>query len=89
MGMLIERGYGWRALFPVRGDVAGVMLIASLAVVARVPAPELGPRASKAEPAQPVCRRRVAACQCRRAAAAAVAAAGRFSWFVCCRSPAR
>ena len=30
MGMLIERGYGWRALFLFAAIVAGVMLIASL-----------------------------------------------------------
>jgi len=73
-GMLIERGYGWRALFLFAAIVAGVMLIASLLWL-RESRAELDTR-RQSRTRSTCLRRRVAACQCRRAAAGAVAQPG-------------
>jgi len=75
MGMLIERGYGWRALFLFAAIAAAVWFTACLLWL-RESRTELGHPEAKAEPAQPVCRRTLAAGKCRRAAAAAAAQPG-------------
>jgi len=87
MGMLIERGYGWRALFLFAAIAAAVWFTACLLWL-RESRTELGHPEAKPNPLNclpPHTRgRQVSArCCCR------CCAAGRFCWFVCCPSPAR
>ena len=75
MGMLIARGYGWRALFLFAAIVAGGDAGGEPAAAARV-ARRRGSRGGAPESAQPVRRHALAAGERRRAARAAAAQPG-------------